>query len=156
MAYVIYDMYKRISTKIFLSGKSIDEIKEIIDNELRDYIGETYFRLKEVDNTLSVIQLLEEWANREQDKVYVKDEIDKFIILTFQLAYNFQGHSVIWYGSNDAAHIEKPETNFKDGYWGCLITHKDTDCVKAFEKSYDTFRNELLVKGNEKIKFGLL
>ena len=58
-----------------------------------------------------------------------------------------QSYSIVWLEEQDKSLIDEPIITFdKFNKWDKLITHKNTDYITIFNKVYNTFKNEFMLK----------
>ena len=131
--------------------------KKVLDNQLKRYLIE---KIIEVNNN-TLLENLENLTTEELvtilatciPKCYHKETLSHIIHAVLGYASNMQSYSIIWFEENDESLIKEPIITFDESNrWNKLITHKNTDYITIFNKVYNTFQNEFMLKERTKIK----
>ena len=155
------DIYFKVDSSIVSRDfwkVSMDEKKQLIDDELKKYIISKIVELDTVkmlsddaENTLSVNDLLNTLANKIPKEQHF-ETLRHFTHYILQVAGSLQSWYITWFCEDNPELIETPLTRFNDdGLWDDLKTHVDTDYVKAFNFVYDVFNNSFMKEEKQKV-----
>ena len=159
------DIYYKVDSKIVAQGfdqKDIEEQKQLIDKELKNYMLEKIDRLgipgvltSEHKDEVSAYQLAEVLGTL----IPANEHFETIRHLTHyvtQIAGALQCHSVVWWSSEDDV-LGEPEVTFnKEGKWDDLNTHPQESYIKVFETAYDTFQNKFMKENVDSIQYTIV
>ena len=124
---------------------------ELIDKELKDY---AISKILEIDSSKKT--LITENTTLKELVIILTDIIPKdnhfatirhFIHYILNIASELQGFSIIWWVEKETELIDNPTAEFNiEGKWEMIATHEQTSYLKAFEFTYDVFRNKFMNK----------
>jgi len=157
------DIYYKIGSKLAsydFDNKNVDDKKELVDEELKNYVIEKISELgysnainSSHKNDVSLNDLVEVLGAT----IPFENHFDTLRHLTHFIinkAGEIQGRSIIWWSDNNPSCIGCPVATFdENGYWDNVSTHKTESYVNCFEFTYDVFVNQFMKKGkvNKKI-----
>lgn len=156
------DIYVKVGRNLYersFDFKSIDEKKEMFDQELKNYIlekiaeaGNRAVLESEHKDEVSVYDLVGVLGAMIDEKEHF-DTLRHLTHVVLNIAGEIQGHSIVWYGSKEDDEIGNPVAEFNaGGLWDSLNTHPDESYVTTFEFTYDIFQNKFMkdLEGNKK------
>ena len=141
------DIYYKIKLDPTFDFETIDNKKDILDEELRKYlslkISEIYYNVINYQDLyfLSaeelVMMLINETAYEKHN-----DILNNIIHAVLNFCSYLQGYGVIWVEEDDEQLIESPKLSFdEEGKLTELKTHKKTNYITLFNIVYNTFIN---------------
>ena len=152
------DIYNKISSYWSDYFEDNETAKKILDNQLKKYLIE---KINEITNNPLQLEDLENLTTEELviviasyiPKCYHHQTLSHIIHAVLGYASNMQSYSIVWYEENDQILIESPSVSFDEmNRWNELKTHKNTDYITIFNKVYNTFHNDFMIKKTQKTK----
>lgn len=153
---LLNDIYHKVDMGIVEQNfweVSIEEKKQLIDEELKKYITS---KIKELggntsilsDGKMNVNDLLKILARMIPQEQHF-DTLRHFTHYILSVAGSLQNYSICWWVEKDEGLIDLPLIEFdENGLWTNLKTHKETDYIKTFDFVYDIFTNNFMNKNN--------
>lgn len=159
------DIYYTVDSKIVeqdFDQKDIEEQKQLIDKELKNYMLKKIYELgipgvltSEHKDEVSTYQLAEVLATL----IPANEHFETIRHLTHyvtQIAGAIQGHSIVWWSSEDDV-LGQPEVTFNEqGQWDDLNTHPQESYLKVFETVYNTFQNKFMKENVDSIQYTIV
>lgn len=159
------DIYSTIDPRIVAQGfneKDIEEQKQLVDKELKNYMLEKIDKLgihgvltSEHKDEVSTYQLAEVLATLIPANEHF-ETIRHLTHYVIGIVGALQCHSVTWWSSEDDV-LEQPEITFtEDGKLDDLNTHPQESYLKVFETVYDTFQNKFMKENVDSIQYTII
>lgn len=146
------DIYHKITSYWNEYFKDYETTKKVLDNQLKRYLIE---KIININNNNTLKEYLEELEVEELvtilgtciPKCNHSKTLSHIIHAVLGYASNMQSYSIVWLEEQDKSLIDEPIITFdKFNKWDKLITHKNTDYITIFNKVYNTFKNEFMLK----------